>query len=146
MARTESNAKALVSEALKKSKDSPESLEKSWSQASLVARYGSALFKREYETIPWRSIILGALAFVYVVNPLDLVPDAIPILGWLDDATAMGFVLASIKADLTKFTTWESARDQQPEATAEAAGSGKIIDVEAESGEIIDVEAEESKE
>lgn len=32
------------------------------------------------------------LALLYVVWPIDLVPDLIPIIGWIDDLVALGYV------------------------------------------------------
>ncbi len=34
--------------------------------------------------------LLTALCAAYVISPLDLVPDFIPIAGWIDDAGALG--------------------------------------------------------
>ncbi|KAL6763549.1 hypothetical protein V8C86DRAFT_2491531 [Haematococcus lacustris] len=28
--------------------------------------------------------------FVYIISPLDLIPDVIPIIGWLDDMLVLG--------------------------------------------------------
>ena len=34
---------------------------------------------------PWAARILGALVIAYAVSPIDLIPDFIPVLGYLDD-------------------------------------------------------------
>ena len=46
---------------------------------------------------------------LYFVTPLDLVPDAIPGAGFLDDITVLGFVIARLEGELARFTTWERA-------------------------------------
>lgn len=38
-------------------------------------------------TWPWIWAILG---FLYAVSPLDILPDAIPIVGWVDDLAIFG--------------------------------------------------------
>ena len=39
-------------------------------------------------------LIMGALA--YLISPIDVVPDCIPVVGWLDDVAAVGVVLSQI--------------------------------------------------
>ena len=38
--------------------------------------------------VVWKalSVIIAMMAFAYDISPLDLSPDTIPVLGWLDDA------------------------------------------------------------
>ncbi len=33
----------------------------------------------------WKRALIGVLALLYILSPLDLVPDWIPFVGWLDD-------------------------------------------------------------
>jgi Uncharacterized conserved protein len=42
-----------------------------------------------------RSLYVLAL-LVYIISPLDLIPDAIPIIGWIDDAIAILFLILYI--------------------------------------------------
>lgn len=39
----------------------------------------------------WRKL-MALWAVLYVASPLDLVPDVIPVLGWLDDVGVLGLV------------------------------------------------------
>ena len=36
------------------------------------------------------------LTAIYVVSPIDFVPDVIPILGWLDDLGVIGFACSAL--------------------------------------------------
>jgi len=45
-------------------------------------RLGKSIFDGH---APARARILALLTLVYLVNPIDPLPDIIPILGWLDD-------------------------------------------------------------
>lgn len=57
----------------------------------------------EYREVPWNTLLLGTGAVVYFVNPFDAIPDILPAAGLLDDASVIGFVLASAKNDIEKF-------------------------------------------
>ena len=42
---------------------------------------------------PLASKLVALLAVAYVISPIDFIPDAIPILGWLDDGLIGYFLL-----------------------------------------------------
>ena len=45
---------------------------------------------------PWRAKAVAALVAAYALSPIDLIPDVIPVLGWLDDLliVPLGILLA----------------------------------------------------
>jgi len=44
-----------------------------------------------------RPIKIGAMLLaLYIVSPLDLMPDTLPILGWVDDVTLLAFAIPAI--------------------------------------------------
>ena len=56
-----------------------------------------------YREMPWATIAAIAFAILYVFNPIDLVPDFIPVLGWLDDAAVVAIVWGAIEHDLRRY-------------------------------------------
>jgi len=75
--------------------------------AAAVLRMARETLAGRYRTAPRRSLVAGLAAIVYLVNPLDLLPDLMPLLGWLDDAAVLAWVARAIRRDLDAFTAWE---------------------------------------
>ncbi len=73
--------------------------------ASLVSLVRSYI-KKEYTEIPLGMIISIVSTFIYIVSPLDLIPDAIPIIGHVDDLFLLGFVLKLIRSDIIDYKKW----------------------------------------
>jgi uncharacterized membrane protein YkvA (DUF1232 family) len=58
---------------------------------------------------PTKAKLAALLAVLYVVSPIDLIPDFIPVLGWLDDV-GMVTLLLSIAYKLLPKDLYESLR------------------------------------
>ncbi len=69
--------------------------------------------ERRYTEIPWRSIALIAASILYFLNPFDLVPDILPVLGITDDAILFVSVFKSIQVDLEKYCDWKGLNKEQ---------------------------------
>ncbi|MGL4986604.1 MAG: YkvA family protein [Treponemataceae bacterium] len=50
------------------------------------------------------AILIGAI--IYVISPIDAIPDIIPGLGWVDDIAVVGFVLAQLKSLINRYNAW----------------------------------------
>lgn len=71
--------------------------------------------KGTYRKVPWQSMLSIVGAFIYFLNPFDLVPDFIPLKGFLDDATVLVYVLHSLKEDLEQYEEWKKGEgDDSP--------------------------------
>ncbi len=60
-----------------------------------------------YREIPWWCIASVTFTLLYVLNPFDLIPDFIPVLGQIDDAAVVFLCLRLIGTDLAKYRTWK---------------------------------------
>ena len=73
-----------------------------------LLRLVRAWMRGDYRHVPMRSIVLAVGALLYFVAPLDLIPDFIPVVGYLDDAAVIAYVLRSIRGDVERFEEWEA--------------------------------------
>ena len=64
--------------------------------------------KKEYTDIPVTTIFSILAALIYLLNPFDLIPDFIPIFGYLDDFAVVTLVLRlGVRHDLEKYKSWQ---------------------------------------
>lgn len=68
-------------------------------------------WKGDYRQIPWKSIAAIAGALLYVLNPLDFIPDIILAFGFLDDAGVVALCLKLVESDLHRYAAWKEHRE-----------------------------------
>lgn len=64
-----------------------------------IAHVGS--YVRSPRVARWKKV-MGVLAVLYAVMPVDLVPDVVPVFGWLDDVGFLGLAFGLIARDMAK--------------------------------------------
>lgn len=65
--------------------------------------------QKNYPETPWKTLAAMLFTIIYIINPLDLVPDFIPFIGYLDDVAVFSFVLKMIGEDLEDYKAWKNA-------------------------------------
>jgi uncharacterized membrane protein YkvA (DUF1232 family) len=53
------------------------------------------------------TIAAAAFALIYVLNPFDIVPDVLPFVGAVDDASVIAACLMLLERDLFKYREWK---------------------------------------
>ena len=67
---------------------------------------------------PWGPRLLALLALVYVVLPVDAIPDVAPVIGWLDDAGVAAIALGWLARAVREFDAAPPARRGAPGETS----------------------------
>ena len=80
--------------------------------AKTLIRLVSAYAHDEYRRIPVRSLVYALGALLYFLSPVDLVPDFLPVVGYLDDVAVVVAVVKALNKDLDRFRAWETAGDR----------------------------------
>ena len=76
------------------------------SYVPVMIRLIRSYMKKEYTQIPIGSVIAAISAALYVVNHFDIIPDSIPVAGYLDDAAVLTVALKLIEDDIEDYKKW----------------------------------------
>jgi uncharacterized membrane protein YkvA (DUF1232 family) len=66
----------------------------------------------DYREVSWKSIAAAVVALLYVADPIDLVPDVIPVVGQLDDEATLLLAIYLIGDDLWRYRAWRETREE----------------------------------
>ena len=73
---------------------------------SLVRAY----VDKTYVEIPIGSILAIISALIYFLSPVDLIPDIIPGLGYLDDVAVLGVAFKLVHDDVAEYKKWRDTK------------------------------------
>jgi uncharacterized membrane protein YkvA (DUF1232 family) len=102
--------RSLFAEAAKQAAAMPkEPFAETWAYFQAMLRLIRAYSEGTYSGVPESTLVVIIAAIVYVVNPLDVIPDALPALGYLDDATVIALAVRRGRQALDDFMVWETS-------------------------------------
>jgi uncharacterized membrane protein YkvA (DUF1232 family) len=101
--------RALFQEAAKEAASLPrDPFKETWPYFQTMLRLIRTYCQGDYRDVDESMLVVIIAAIIYFVNPLDLIPDAIPALGFLDDATVLALAVRRTRQTLDDFMTWET--------------------------------------
>lgn len=81
-------------------------LRKIWYYFGLLFSMLLDSFKRRYP-LPTKTALVLVFAFLYLISPVDIIPDIFPLIGLVDDIAVFAFAFGFIKDDLENYTAWK---------------------------------------
>ena len=81
-----------------------------WSGLLSFFRLIRAYANGSYRQVSAKALLMIVASVVYFVSPIDLIPDFIIGLGFIDDATLLAWTIKACAADIAAFMAWEQAR------------------------------------
>ena len=60
-----------------------------------------------YRNVPWKFIAAIGFAVAYLISPIGVIPDFIPLVGFVDDAAVFGLVVKSFMYEIEEYKTWK---------------------------------------
>ncbi len=72
-----------------------------------------AYIKKQYTDVAIGTILAAVAGLIYVVNPMDVVPEYIIGFGIVDDAAVIGIILQAMHMDLNKYKKWQKANGKR---------------------------------
>lgn len=96
------------SEKIKEKFASKKTLRRFLDDAKLLLGLVADYWKGEYRSIPFWAIGAVVFSLLYILNPLDLIPDYIPVLGQIDDVAVMSVCLYLVEKELKKYQQWKA--------------------------------------
>jgi uncharacterized membrane protein YkvA (DUF1232 family) len=76
--------------------------------AQTVVRMVRSYITGDYRQIQGSTVISGLAVLLYVLSPVDMVPDFIPIVGFLDDLSLVSWFVGKFSGEITRFRAWET--------------------------------------
>jgi len=103
LARLRKSREAVFS----KAREIPDRMQQLTNQVRLMLDLVDDYTSGRYRKVRWYSLAIAVAAALYFISPSDLIPDALPGIGQLDDLLIMAFALRLLKADLSSYARYK---------------------------------------
>lgn len=78
-----------------------------WKHRSQLMSMISDMWRGTYKA-SMLTIVALVLGILYILSPIDIIPDFWPIVGWMDDGAIMYFLLKRLMIEMQRHAAWKS--------------------------------------
>jgi uncharacterized membrane protein YkvA (DUF1232 family) len=96
----------------------PDRIQRTSQQSRLVLELIDDVRAGTYREIHWYSLPIAAAALLYAVSPADLLPDALPALGFFDDVAVLAVAVRVLQGELRAYCRFKGYSEEQYFAAA----------------------------
>lgn len=93
--------------------------------------------KGNYRDVDTKSIVLVIAGMIYLVSPLDLIPDFIPVIGLLDDISVLSFIISKLSTEIDTYLLWRNHSIKKSKITTKKKLKPTVIEIEKVDDEVI---------
>jgi uncharacterized membrane protein YkvA (DUF1232 family) len=79
----------------------------------LASQFLQDYYAGRYRAVSKTFVMSLLAAFVYLISPVDFLPDVFPLIGFSDDAAVFLFVFKKFKRELADYQTWRNSSDKK---------------------------------
>lgn len=88
-------------------------LKEKFANIPLIVSLVRSYIKGEYKELPLGTVIGLVSALIYFVSPIDIIPDFIPGLGYVDDLMVLAVAIRFAYTDLEDYKKWLEQKEDQ---------------------------------
>lgn len=83
-------------------------LKEIWDRIQLLFGITRDWIRGTYKEVKLESMIMIVIGLLYFVTPLDIIPDWLIGLGWVDDAFILGLIIRQLDNELESYKAWKN--------------------------------------
>lgn len=98
---------AVFSEEIKDASYQRSDIWKVWDYLGLLFSMLADSLNSKYP-VPKKTVLVMTFSLLYLISPVDFLPDLIPLMGFVDDIALLAFAFSLIKEDLETYRAWKT--------------------------------------